>query len=222
MSLPRTWLFCKDTNINQKNSIWHLVCTDLRRAMRGLMQRVLCAVSFSKHVSQHSSGSSHKLYKCCILKRSEKIKVKAILYAGRRYCDWSGRHVKPQGLFGHVHVKARRKPVEMKSRDWGGGGSLKQMVWAMEVRPFPSSGVALRGCAASCKFPLNVPTLEQLGSTRLREPFPGPSPRSVWTVSQSVGQGWDFCPFVQPPPDFKPFYVSLVTWWLFTFDDRMI
>lgn len=121
MSLPRTWLFCKDTNINQKNSIWHLVCTDLRRAMRGLMQRVLCAVSFSKHVSQHSFGSSHKLYKCCILKRSEKIKVKAIQYAGRRYCDWSGRHVKPQGLFGHIHVKARRKPVEMKSRDFSQG-----------------------------------------------------------------------------------------------------
>lgn len=85
------------------------------------MQGILCSVSFLKHVIQHWFGSSHKLHKCCILKKSEKFKAKAIHYAGRRYRDRSGRPMKPQGLFGQVHIKAHRKPVETKSNDFSAG-----------------------------------------------------------------------------------------------------
>lgn len=140
-------------------------------------------------------------------KKSEKFKAKAIHYAGRRHCDRSGRHMKPQSLFGQVHVKDHRKPVESKSNDFGAGWIKADGVrGGCPVSSLP--GVALRGCAGSHTSPLNVPTLEPPGSTHLREPFPAPSPRRVWMVSRSVCQGWIFCPFVQ-----KPHKLQTYLWW---------
>jgi len=123
------------------------------------MQGVLCSVSFLKLVIQHQFGSSRKLYKCCILKRSEKFKPKAVQYTGARYCGQSGRHMKPEVLFGQVRVKAHRKPPETKSKDFS-AGRLKQMVRMVGVRSLPSLGAALRGCAESPKSLLNPPTLK--------------------------------------------------------------
>lgn len=111
--------------------------------MQGLVQGTLCRVSLSKRVIQRLFGSSDELCKCCILKRSEKFKAKALQYAGRRY-----RHQSAHGtwnmkvdlvrfvlkLIGNQHkLKARILVLGAKAEGVNGGWQVSSLLGGCPV-----------------------------------------------------------------------------------------
>lgn len=120
--------------------IWHPVCTDLHRAVWGLVQGILCSVSFLRCEIQHRFGSSHNLYKCCRVKKCEKFKAKSVQCSGRRHCIRSSStwNLKVYEVKFTLKLIVEQWKLEAWILCWG----LKHMEWWVLSLSHPPGGCA--------------------------------------------------------------------------------